>query len=258
MHSIKQSLVPDQINISWTRYLSYKNCKLQYCLRYVDHVKMPPPRSRVAVGSAVHDTIRDWAQAGYPRKFVESTLPRYLDGQLNGLRLSAASRAEYLRKAMRGALVTEQIYRLLGIPDHKAIVEERYDLKFPESDQLSMIGGPDVYDPATCTIYDLKLSTSKYDNDPEQLLTYSVAMNMQHRDVEYVAFVTPLLKSKLQRSEVTAMEIQDHRERLVASGLAMLAKIQSVPEVGNHCFMCEYYRTSRCRATYRSGENLIS
>ena len=246
------------IRLSWTRYQAYDQCKLQYHLRYARHIRRGKPRLIFLVGSVVHHVVKSWADSGFKAQFVENAVIGAYNLESKGIKFASdASRLENLKKAVRGALQTERIYKILKFPENKADVEKDFDIPFPSTVQDRLIGGVDVYDPSEeGKVYDLKTYSDRFSGDRRQLMTYVVAMREEGLPVKKMGFITPFLKPKLRIENISDEEVDKHQATLSSALDDMRSGVDPIATTGNHCFLCEFNRTSMCPATYRSSDKL--
>jgi hypothetical protein len=239
------------IKISWSRFDSFDKCRLQYSLRYIDRVKMPVNRSSFLVGSVVHDTIKEWAFDGYPQNFVVPRVTQNFNSMSHGMNLTTDVRRTKLKQAIKGALLASKIYHEEKFVEHRAVVEQWFEVRPPVFPPfLKLIGGYDVYDPHTRIVYDLKMHTSHNYSDFRQLLTYAVALATIGEPVSHGGYITPLLKQKVEIRPISNDDIIKHANTLVDAGTAMeLKNFEREPMVGRQCYFCEFNRTSYCPAT---------
>ena len=237
------------IRLSWTRFLSYSNCKLQYHLRYERKVKRPRPQQIFLVGSVVHRAIDEWAKTGFESGFMLKRVVDIFNAEAKSVRFQDATRrVGFLQRAVRGVLLAENVYNVLEIPKRNAEVERRFNIPLGRG---TLIGDIDVYDPAEGgTIYDLKMYTSNSTPDPRQVLTYSLAKIAQHAPVEQVGFITPFLGAKVRKEALSMERLKEQKEALELSMLHMEKGVEPVPTKGSHCTFCEYRAKPDCPATY--------
>lgn len=240
------------MNISWTRYKTKRDCPLQYCLVYEQRVPMIKPRLPFVLGSIVHDSIKQWAERDFPIGYIDKAAVSHFKSHTAGIKF--ANKGVYLkllRRAVAGALIAEQMYRLLEFPQHKAIIEERFRIPIPNFAGDNLIGGADVYDPITFAVYDLKMHIESNVSDREQTLTYAWAESLLGREVKRLGFISPLKASKLATDEVTKAEIDAHGLIIVSELQSMKKGVTANPTPGKHCFICGYRQTTYCSATHR-------
>jgi len=238
------------MRISWTKYSTKEECSLRYNLVYVRRI--PERRSRLVflVGSVVHDTIRSWAQSGYEVDFIQRKVVEEFKLQSVGINFkSKGTYIMYLQRAIKGALVAQEIYKQLQFKDHGAIVEFRFKAELFESGMESALlnGASDVYDPIRKSIYDMKLNTSMDSVDRGQLLTYAVAFQCMGHEVERGAFIQPIRPNKLIKFEFTNDEIHNHKLLLQQSAAEMQQGVIPVANIGcKACFFCGYKGSTHC------------
>jgi len=240
------------MRISWTRYKSFDECKLQYHLRY--NVKAKRIKSQVAffIGSAVHRAVTEWARAGYPTGFMESRVAEMAKRALPKWPIEYAKKLDLLRKSVKGAILTEKQYRELEFIEHRAYIETDFVVHPQGFGNNELIGSIDVYDPVVKAVYDLKMHTTELFSDPAQMLTYAVAVEAKGWPVETLGFITPLLDQKTHLFETSHTEIEVQREVLKDAAEVMSRPLVSKePTEGQHCFFCEYRNTSLCPATFK-------
>ena len=243
------------INLSWTRYLSFKSCPLQYHLRYVQKHKRAKSRTTYLVGSIVHKMIHGWQKSGYDDGFISRNIAAVFNTESKGMKFASVDkRVGYLKKAVQGSLLTTSIYRALRFPDKQAVIEGAFNLPFGEG---RLVGGLDVYDPEDKVVYDLKMYSHEAVPDARQLLTYGVASILAGSDVLKVGFITPFLKHKIKTEAVTSEALGTHKEDMEKVLASMGRGVSPIPVEGDHCTFCEYRRTLDCPATYRSGDGMV-
>ena len=131
--------------------------------------------------------------------------------EVKGIRFAEqGSYTDLLRKSVRGALLTERVYRLLEIPTHDVVIEERFKVPFPESPGDFLIGASDLYDRTVATVYDLKMFSSADTGDERQVLTYAVVQQALGDIVKRTGFITPFLPSKIRTREITGIDMENH------------------------------------------------
>ena len=242
------------MNVSWTRYDTYKTCSLKYHLTYQAKVKTYKSILQFIPGRVVHDIMEAWGKNDFAsgfvtRNFINSILGKNLVG------VKSVNQQKYnemylkIVKALKGSA---RVYAELGIPKHRISVEPRFNIPLGDSGQHFIIGGWDVLDLDTQTVYDLKVTTSTSYGDPGQLETYAVASSLVGQPVKRGAFILPLLSKKLRAYDFTPDLLKARENELLKSAVVMTAGVQPTPNPGNHCFMCDYNGTSHCPATYRS------
>ena len=236
-------------SVSWSKWKTFDECKLQYHLRYSQRVSRPKSRLTYLVGSVVHDVVHRWAQAGFPSGFIPSNIQESFNKYAAGITfVDPTKRAELFQKSVRGALLTENIYRRLFLPEHHAIIENKFDL--PLVGDVKLTGSADVYDSTeNGSVYDLKMYTSQFGGDKRQLLVYALAMRLQGHPVARVGFITPFLKPMLRPEPVTDGEINEFSKTFMRGVGEMQGEYSPEPTTGDHCFFCEYNRTPLCPAT---------
>ena len=164
------------MNLSWTKWQTYNACHLHYHLAYVQRAPAIKLRLVYLVGSVVHDVIKSWAEAGYPQGFMEQAAVAQFKQTSRGILFRGKmAYIKSLRQAVSGCIMTEMIYRQMYFPLHGVSVEERFRIPFPDSLGDYLVGGVDVYDPETFTVYDLKTGTSGRPFDRRHILTYALA-----------------------------------------------------------------------------------
>jgi len=205
------------------------------------------------VGLAVHNSAEEWMKRDYPQNFIQEESGRSFNRLSGNLNVNKTKKQELLKRSIKGALLTEKIYRLLKFPEHKALFEGRFNLRPREfAANHRLIGGYDIYDPVTEICYDLKMHTTTNTSDPRQMLTYAVGLDAEGRKVSKIAHITPFLKKKITTTVITPDNIRDHSQVLADAGVAMqLKNYDMTANPGQHCFFCEYRGKPVCEATWR-------
>ena len=252
---------PDNIRVSWTQYLSYSSCGLQFNLRYVDHVRRLGNQQIYLIGRIVHEMIKEWADGGFsPTHFSRANiLAKFKEvWTAGGYRLRREKAIELIQRAITAAQETEKLYIQAGFTRNMATIDERFTTPLTGS-AYQLTGAIDVYDRTRSSVFDLKLySNASEKGDVRQLLTYAVAATEQGLPVDRGAFLYPLRRDKVGAIRIPEEAILEQRERLISVANHRKAEdIERLPEEGKYCFFCEYNRTRYCPATYRgrSGRN---
>ena len=245
------------LKISWSRFNCYSTCGLQYYLRYDKRIRMPQPRTPFLVGLAVHRAVEAWVNRRYPSNYIETEVGRTFAGLAEGLNVTTDKRNEYLRRSVKGAMLAEHTYRALELEDHKARIEEWFNVKPKEfAANHRLVGGFDIFDPVTKTVYDLKMHTSRNTSDERQLHTYAVALDAIGDKVERVGYITPLLRKKVTTKPIDYDTIRAHSSVMAQAAIGMhLGQYDHEPNPDSHCFSCEFNKTRYCSVTYERTAN---
>lgn len=237
------------MDISWTKFDTLDACPLRFHLTYQKRIRMPVPVLRYAVGAVTHTAMEKWAESNFDFAYLRSALKQLFNDYVKSV--TFVSKGQYetlLRKTAKAVLTTAQIYQYLGIPNHQHSIEPRFKVELRPGDFL--IGGWDLLDLDTKSVYDIKTTDSVNRGKLGQLETYAVAAREQGIEVERVGFITPLLNSKIKTVPITAAAVDERKESLLKALEQMHAGVAPTPNVGPHCYGCDYNRTAHCPATY--------
>jgi CRISPR/Cas system-associated exonuclease Cas4 (RecB family) len=233
-------------NFSWTRLDVLNSCELRHNLEYVKRVKGKNTQDIYITGRVIHNCIQAWAGANYPDdSFIEERVRELISDELARVsQIDKATELQYAKRAVIGSLTAARLYRELELPEHGAIIEERFSIPVPGFGRNS--GAPDAYDPITKTIVDLKTQrTGRAKRD--QLLHYAWSERLLGREVIRGVFVYPLQTVQLQWYDIDDYDIDDWSERAKA---IVSKKGGVVATAGAHCFFCPYFQTRSCEITF--------
>ena len=239
------------MDISWTKFDAYNTCQLKYHLMYEKRVRRAKASLNFAVGSVTHSLIEGWAKAGFDNSYFTAATIRkeYNDYMSQISNLSAETYERLLKKTVDAVRSTAKTYMVLRIPEHKHSVEPRFSVPLGKGDNL--IGGWDLLDEDTKTIYDIKCYSKPSETNMGQLETYVLAAGLQGIQANRVGIITPLLDTKIKTEVVTGDAVRKRKGTLEQALVSMKQGVRPEPTEGSHCYFCDFNRTPYCPATYK-------
>ena len=238
------------MDISWTKFDTYQTCKLKYVLKYERKIKMPAPILFFACGAVTHQLIEGWSNNGFNNDYIKKHIVPTLNDYLGDTKFAKVSDYnDLLKKTFRATWITALTFNVLDIPKHNYSIEPRFRLPLFSGDVL--VGGWDVLDKDTKSIYDIKTYSNPYPLKMGQLETYVLAALLQGIDVNRVGVITPLLNDKVTTKPVTGASVKERGKLLVETCSAIKKGVAPVPTTGSHCYGCEFNRTEHCPKTYQ-------
>lgn len=229
---------------SWTSLSTLLGCELHFDLQYNKRVKGRSNQTTYLVGRVVHNVIQGWARAAYSDSMVEEALRSALRTEASLLnRLDRASALGMANRATVAVDVTMRAYRELELPEHGAIIEERFKIT---SAPIRLQGAPDAYDPVTKSIIDLKTQQTGQAK-VEQLHHYAWVEGLLGREVVEGIFIYPLQKRVIKRVPITQEDIDAWADKAQRTTERRDGK---TPNPGEACTFCDFKQTVHCPATY--------
>ena len=238
------------MDISWTKFDTYNTCKLKYHLIYEKKIRRAKASLNFAVGSVTHSLIEGWAKAGFDNSYFNANIRSEYDAYMSQMsNISAETYERLLKKTVEAVKSTALTYLALNIPKHKHSVEPRFSVPLGRGDKL--IGGWDLLDEDTRTIYDVKCYSKPSEANAGQLETYALAAGLQGIQANKIGIITPLLDTKIKTEVVTNEAVQKRKVILEQALVSMKQGVRPEPTEGQHCFFCDFNRTPYCSATYK-------